>query len=288
MKKLVLLGTLLLAVIHVGICQINFEKMSLNDAMMKASKENKKIFIDVYTTWCGPCKAMDANVFSDKKVGERMAKEFVCLKVDNEKGEFRSEVTKYGIKGYPTMLILDTKGLELGRIYGSKPLDDFNLELDKYTKQKESPISQAFAKLEDKSTGQKVWKETLVFLDDNVNSILNSNLYEVFIKACEDYYKKFEIATYDGVDDFKIFKHVTLPIEHPVVKLYLKTPGDNYASYSHKDYMVLAFKEEVKKATTDSQKAEIKTRAEKYYQEYSNRLGGDVEPKEDFMAKIFK
>ena len=49
---------------------IVFFKGSLKDAKAKAKKENKLIFIDCYTTWCGPCKNMSKKTFVNKEVGE--------------------------------------------------------------------------------------------------------------------------------------------------------------------------------------------------------------------------
>ena len=42
---------------------INFEKLTLEEALIKAKTENKYVFVDCYTTWCGPCKRMTEFVF---------------------------------------------------------------------------------------------------------------------------------------------------------------------------------------------------------------------------------
>ncbi|MEZ4982778.1 MAG: thioredoxin family protein [Saprospiraceae bacterium] len=47
--------------------EINFHK-DWNEAMAEAAKTNKLIFMDAYTTWCGPCKMMSKNVFTEGKV----------------------------------------------------------------------------------------------------------------------------------------------------------------------------------------------------------------------------
>ena len=46
-------------------CQegVNFEKESWSNTLAKAKAENKIVFVDAYTTWCGPCKMMDAKTF---------------------------------------------------------------------------------------------------------------------------------------------------------------------------------------------------------------------------------
>jgi thiol:disulfide interchange protein len=47
---------------------INFQKIDLEAAKKIAAKENKLIFIDLYTTWCGPCKLMAKNTFTDARI----------------------------------------------------------------------------------------------------------------------------------------------------------------------------------------------------------------------------
>ena len=66
---------------------IRFMHESLVKGLETASVLNKPIFIDCYTTWCGPCKYLSTSVFPDKKVGEFYNENFICLKFDMEKGE---------------------------------------------------------------------------------------------------------------------------------------------------------------------------------------------------------
>ena len=56
---------------------IKFEKDNWENTLAKAKAENKIVFVDAYTTWCGPCKKMDANTFPDKKVGDFYNKNFI-------------------------------------------------------------------------------------------------------------------------------------------------------------------------------------------------------------------
>ena len=57
------------------------------EGVAKAKAENKKIFIDFFTEWCGPCLNMALTVFPQPEVGEAYNKDFVCMKIDAEKGE---------------------------------------------------------------------------------------------------------------------------------------------------------------------------------------------------------
>lgn len=89
---------------------IKFFHGSLKEAKAKAKKENKLIFIDCYTTWCGPCKSMAKKTFVNKEVGEYYNKNFICLKMDMESGEGPTVASNYAVEAYPTYLFLDSKG----------------------------------------------------------------------------------------------------------------------------------------------------------------------------------
>src|ERR1035437_11041928 len=70
----------------------------------KATKENKQIFFDCYTTWCGPCKWMATTIFTNDTVAEFYNKNFICVKMDMEKGVGIARSFKYNVNSYPTFL----------------------------------------------------------------------------------------------------------------------------------------------------------------------------------------
>lgn len=90
---------------------IRFKNVSLERAKELAAETDKLIFIDAYTSWCGPCKRMAATSFKDDEVGEIFNDKFVNLKIDIEKDADGPEVAKlYKVRAYPTLLIIDSKG----------------------------------------------------------------------------------------------------------------------------------------------------------------------------------
>lgn len=89
---------------------INFFEGTLTQAKAKAKKEKKYIFIDCFTTWCGPCKKMSKTTFVSKEVGEFYNKNFICMKIDMENGEGVNVASTYSINAYPTYLFIDFKG----------------------------------------------------------------------------------------------------------------------------------------------------------------------------------
>ncbi len=84
MKNIFLL-LLLLTVGAVNAQQVNW--MSMEEALAAQKENPKKIFMDVYTTWCGPCKMLDKNTFSDKNVAEYLNKNFYPVKFNAEGNE---------------------------------------------------------------------------------------------------------------------------------------------------------------------------------------------------------
>ena len=83
------------------------EEKTFDEALSEAKKENKMLFVDCYTSWCGPCKMMATKVFTQDKVGEYFNARFVSIKIDMEKGEGPAMKDKFGVKAFPTFLFLD-------------------------------------------------------------------------------------------------------------------------------------------------------------------------------------
>ncbi|MHC1779150.1 MAG: thioredoxin family protein [Bacteroidales bacterium] len=105
-----------------------FEEGTFAQVLAKA-KNNKKgpkiIFMDCYTSWCGPCKKMAETIFPQEHVGKFFNTNFVNYKIDMEKGEGVELAKKYNVKAYPTFLILDANGNEINRIVGGGEADAF-------------------------------------------------------------------------------------------------------------------------------------------------------------------
>lgn len=124
MRKLFFIILLLGSTISLS-AQMTFETGSWAEVQAKAKKENKMIFIDVYTSWCGPCKVMAKDIFTLPQVGDFYNKNFINYKIDAEKGEGIAIAKKYQANSYPTYLFVDGDGKLFYRSGGSKPFSYF-------------------------------------------------------------------------------------------------------------------------------------------------------------------
>lgn len=104
---------------------IEFTHGTFSEILAKAKKENKMVYVDCYTVWCGPCKWMAKNVFTNDTVADFYNKNFVSVEIDMEKGEGLEIAKKYEIRAYPTMLYLNSEGTQLHRTCGSTPAKNF-------------------------------------------------------------------------------------------------------------------------------------------------------------------
>jgi thioredoxin-related protein len=91
---------------------------NLTEAFQYASEDNKIVFIDFYTVWCGGCRSYDRFIFSDSSFQHYLKENFYSLKLDAEAPENIEFVKKYRVTGYPTLIITDPKGNEINRIVG--------------------------------------------------------------------------------------------------------------------------------------------------------------------------
>lgn len=98
---------------------------SWEDALEQAEEQGKLIFVDCYTTWCGPCKRMAASTFPDADVGEFYNANFINVKIDMEKEDGIRFRQKYAVSAYPTLYYIAPDGEVVFVTKGAKRPEDF-------------------------------------------------------------------------------------------------------------------------------------------------------------------
>nr|WP_294858378.1 thioredoxin domain-containing protein [uncultured Fluviicola sp.] len=100
---------------------IKFSKMTFRDAVLEAKASGKLIFIDVHTSWCGPCKEMAKTTFTDGEVGKVFNKKFINLKIDAEEDTDGPMISKaYSVSAYPTLLFVNSEGKLVRKLVGKQ------------------------------------------------------------------------------------------------------------------------------------------------------------------------
>ena len=89
---------------------VHFYKGSWQEALDRAAKENKYIMVDAYTDWCGWCKVMDKETFTDPDVAAVVNENFIPVKINFEKGIGIELSMKFRVNSYPTILFFNPQG----------------------------------------------------------------------------------------------------------------------------------------------------------------------------------
>src|SRR5690606_10028677 len=104
----------------IGAQGIEFFHGTWEEALLKAREEDRIIFVDAYTTWCGPCRTMSAKTFPDPEVGSFFNTHFISMKIDMEKEMGLAFRQKFPVSAYPTLFFIDGEEKVVQKVVGAK------------------------------------------------------------------------------------------------------------------------------------------------------------------------
>jgi thioredoxin-related protein len=133
--KIIIMSLVVFAMINLNLGlkaeELKFETGSWEKAIELAQKSNKYIFVDAYTDWCGWCKVMDKETFTDKETIDFINANFIPVKYEMETGFGQKLAMKYRVRGFPTQLFFSPDGKLIYESAGYQPPKAFISTLQK-------------------------------------------------------------------------------------------------------------------------------------------------------------
>ena len=127
------IGLLFLLITGAALAQVKFLEVKspeeMQEARKKASDQQLMLYVDVYANWCGPCKMMDRDVYTDQEVADFMNTNFVNVRMDGETDYGRIYAAEQQLEGYPSMFIFSREGEPVTKVMGFTPADELVSQL---------------------------------------------------------------------------------------------------------------------------------------------------------------
>lgn len=131
MKRLVAVTIVFFLTLAAGAFAAVDWEHNYDTGLEKAKKDKKLVMVDMYTDWCGWCKKLDKDTYSDKDVGNKVAKDFVAVKLNPEKSPKGATLAKqFGTTGFPHIVFVDAAGNKVSDIKGYLPPKEFLKRLE--------------------------------------------------------------------------------------------------------------------------------------------------------------
>lgn len=247
----------------------------VSEVLDKARAEGKMVFVDCYTSWCGPCKKLASEVFPQQEVGDFFNPRFVSLKLDMEQGEGLAMAKKWDVSVYPTLIFLDAEGEVMFQTTGARDagqlVDTVAYLLEnhhpsqialRYKDGDRSPavVAEYISELKQQHKRNTVESVAGEFVNSNLNLLLSDSLsQEILIGNIHDPYNEGFLYVYENRGQLP--DRMTEAMES-VWKLYTKSFYINGPGGS------LGLDEEGMKAYYEYMKSKGVSRARDYYYSY--------------------
>lgn len=136
LKKITLAISLLVATVALSPteAQVQFHTEGVEELYQMAQKGQKLVFMDLYASWCPPCRLMERDVFSREDVGDFMKKNFVSAKYNVDETIGNKLSNQYEVRSIPTYLIFTPEGKLIARLKGAMSPEEFIKNMSQFIK----------------------------------------------------------------------------------------------------------------------------------------------------------
>ncbi|WP_270605193.1 thioredoxin family protein [Bacteroides ovatus] len=222
------------------------------ELLKQAQAANKPILIDCYTAWCGPCKMMVKQVFTQKEIGDYLNEHFVCAKIDMEKGEGPELSKKFGIRAYPTFLYLTKDGTLISsavggcnagefierteRIMSGGTLDVLQAKYDKGERGEDFMV-QYIVTLNEHMKSKEAMKLALDLLEGKDKELLErKGLYDLFLHYIREPFHPLFLYVQEHQDEFKA-KYDPQQLDEKLYQVW-SMHASNYLKYENSTWNI--------------------------------------------------
>ncbi len=98
--------------------KISFTDQKWTKVLQMARQKKQVVFVDAYAAWCGPCKDLKAQTFTNAGVAAYFNAHFINVSMDMEKGDGVGFADQFAVDSYPTLLFIDSNGQILKKSEG--------------------------------------------------------------------------------------------------------------------------------------------------------------------------
>jgi thiol:disulfide interchange protein len=105
-----------------GSTKVAFASLDFSAALSRAKKENRLVMVDFYTDWCGYCKKLDKETYSDARVADAL-RDVISIRVNAEKGG-EAVAEQYRVRGFPTVIFVSSSGEVVRKVEGYVEADE--------------------------------------------------------------------------------------------------------------------------------------------------------------------
>lgn len=215
MKLKIFIAFLLL--VNLSYAQIHFEHITETNTwdviLKKAEKENKLLFVDAYAAWCGPCKFMERNIFSETQVAQYYNDNFINVSIDMETLEGQKFNEKYPIEVFPTLMYLNANGHILKKKMGAITDPTIFINTGKYA------INPTLDPLVVSTKKYKAGNRDKPFLIEYIGLLLEDG--QDITNEVEAYFKTVDQLSLENEDVFSLFYLQITDLSHPLMKDFL-------------------------------------------------------------------
>ncbi len=220
-KHLLLIISILFLLNNINSQGINFIEDDWQKALELSKKNKRKIFVDAYATWCGPCKRMASYTFLDSAVSKYYNENFICLKMNMQSPQGIEFNKLYPVEAFPTLFFLNEKGEVLKKAMGFKDINDF-LFLGKEIIDPENSRYNIAKKKFEKGERDKLFLYEYATL---------ANEQEISIRdIAKEYFKELPPNTIDSLKSFTMFIYGINDIKSPYSQYF----AENFPMFQSK------------------------------------------------------